>query len=275
MIPEPVRFIRSDASAVAPSTAPRAAIIIASVTMNGGRRTFAIRTPFVSPSAVAAPTPATSEAIIPLADTFAATTPATATREPTDRSIPPVRITTVIPSATSPSMLFCRSTFSRFSGVAKEPYRTTPRTQTAISATSAPWRCSTAAVRVENARAPAARTRPGRPFPGGMPAVEGRLTPRLGRWKYTATRMMAAFSASDHAYGTSSMFRLVAITCMISAPITVPTMVARPPVSAVPPTTVAAMASSSMFIPIFAASLAPSREASINPARPASPALPA
>src|SRR5204863_8454551 len=49
-----------------------------------------------------------------------------------------------------------------------------------------------------------------------------------------------------------------------------PSTVARPPVKGVPPTTVAAMASSSMFSPTFCASLAPSRAVSISPASPAS-----
>src|ERR1051326_8736450 len=42
------------------SASPRAAIIIASVTMKGWMRAFAITTPFASPSAVAQPTPAAS-----------------------------------------------------------------------------------------------------------------------------------------------------------------------------------------------------------------------
>src|ERR671916_467167 len=55
------------------------------------------------------------------------------------------------------------------------------------------------------------------------------------------------------------MLKLVVMTCMMSAPTSVPTTVARPPVRGVPPTTVAAMASSSMLSPMFGASLAPCR----------------
>jgi hypothetical protein len=85
---------------------PRAAIIMANVTMNGCMRAFAITSPLIRPSRVAAPTPASTATRLPLPAMFDAITPATAKSEPTDRSIPPVRITNVIPSATSPSMLF-------------------------------------------------------------------------------------------------------------------------------------------------------------------------
>ncbi len=54
------------------------------------------------------------------------------------------------------------------------------------------------------------------------------------------------------------ILKLVVMICIISAPRTVPMTVARPPVRAVPPTTVAAMASSSMFCPTCEASDAPS-----------------
>jgi hypothetical protein len=109
----------TDCSAVAASAAPRTAIIIASVTTKGWMRAFAMRSPLTRPSAVATPSPASTAAAVPLPPpaSFAATTPAIASSAPTERSIPAVRMTTVIPSATRPSMLFCRRTLIRFSGV--------------------------------------------------------------------------------------------------------------------------------------------------------------
>ena len=44
---------------------------------------------------------------------LAPTMPPNARTDPTDRSIPPVRITNVIPMARSPFTEVCRSTFSR------------------------------------------------------------------------------------------------------------------------------------------------------------------
>ena len=54
--------------------------------------------------------------------------------------MPPVRMTNVMPSATSPSMLFCLSTFVRFSSVRNRSYRANAKTATAMSATKAPCR---------------------------------------------------------------------------------------------------------------------------------------
>jgi hypothetical protein len=110
-----------DSSPVVASTAPRTAVIIASVTMNGGSRTFATSAPLARPRSVVAPTPASTDGSAPMPDNAAVMTPAAATSAPTERSIPPVRITNVIPSATSPGMLVWRRTFTRFSGVAKLP----------------------------------------------------------------------------------------------------------------------------------------------------------
>jgi hypothetical protein len=114
-----VRATLTELSLVAASAAPRAAVSIASVTTKGWMRALAITSPLTRPSSAAVPTPPSSATAVPLPASFAATIPATASSAPTDRSIPPVRMTKVIPSATRPSMLFCRSTLSRFSGVPK------------------------------------------------------------------------------------------------------------------------------------------------------------
>src|SRR5471032_122942 len=84
--------------------------------------------------------------------------------------------------------------------------------------------------------------------------------------------MMPAFTTSAAASGmpfASSLYRSI---FMISAPISVPTMYALPPVNAVPPTATAAMASSSEPRPITLASDEELTDIDINPASPASAA---
>jgi uncharacterized protein (DUF1786 family) len=97
---------RTDCSRVQARAIPRAPIIIANVTMNGGMRTRAITRPLAKPSSAVQQTAAAMATMRPYALRFAAITPATATIDPTDRSIPPVRMTNVIPRATKPNMLF-------------------------------------------------------------------------------------------------------------------------------------------------------------------------
>ena len=71
--------------------------------------------------------------------------------------------------------------------------------------------------------------------------------------------MIAALMTRAYEYFRLFMLKLVVMMTMISAPMIVPTTVALPPVSGVPPTTVAAIASSSIPSPTREASLAPRR----------------
>src|SRR5438309_8247099 len=64
---------------------------------------------------------------------LAATTPESDATEPTERSIPPLRMTSDIPAAMMPSMLFCRSTLSRFSIVKNAGYLTAATAHTTIN----------------------------------------------------------------------------------------------------------------------------------------------
>src|SRR5690348_2987348 len=83
---------------------PRAETSIASVTMNGTNRPYAMSTPLTSP----APIP-TSSAQITMTNapydwvaSVVAQTDANATSAPTDRSIPPPMMTNVMPTVTTP-----------------------------------------------------------------------------------------------------------------------------------------------------------------------------
>ena len=79
----------------------RSIVIDASVTMNGAMLNLVMQNPANAPES--APT----------------AIPANATSEPTERSIPPVSITNVIPAAIMAVMEACSETFSKLSGVKK------------------------------------------------------------------------------------------------------------------------------------------------------------
>src|SRR5207302_4979103 len=104
------------------SVAPRAIVSIARVTMNGATRPLATARPFTTPN----PAPAASPARrlnangTPPFSAPAMIAPARASSEPTDRSIPAVRMTKVIPAAMIALMETCRATLSRFSAVRNE-----------------------------------------------------------------------------------------------------------------------------------------------------------
>src|SRR5690554_4340892 len=89
---------------------------IASVATNGGSLPFTTSTPFTAPSR----SPRSSAAVIPpavpkpLVASPAAMAPVSAISEPTERSIPPVRMTYVCPMATMAMIDVCTATFSRF-----------------------------------------------------------------------------------------------------------------------------------------------------------------
>ena len=92
------------------SAAPRAMLIMPSVTMNGGRPPQLTSAPLQQAAADAdRERPATSATGSgwPPCSAAPSTTPDSATIEPTDRSMPPERITNVMPTATMALMLVC------------------------------------------------------------------------------------------------------------------------------------------------------------------------
>ena len=90
--------------------APRAISSIPSVAINAGIRSFVTRIPLIAPATPPAAMPA-SIAIGPgtfiLTIKWTLTTPLNAITEPTERSIPPPRITIVIPMDAISSQAFC------------------------------------------------------------------------------------------------------------------------------------------------------------------------
>ena len=103
------------------SAAPRAMLIVPSVTMNGGRPPQLINAPFPRPQTPPASSASVSASAIgwPPCSELPSTTPASATIDPTERSIPPERITNVMPTATIALMLVCSTTLTRFETVRK------------------------------------------------------------------------------------------------------------------------------------------------------------
>src|SRR5438093_6721582 len=103
------------------SAAPRAMLIMPSVAMNGGRRPIEIKTPLPIPHASPTSNPIVNASGIdrPAARLLAITAPENANTEPTDRSIPAVIITNVIPAATTAIIEVCSAILSRFETVRK------------------------------------------------------------------------------------------------------------------------------------------------------------
>src|SRR5439155_9134876 len=103
------------------SAAPRAMLIMPSVAMNGGRRPIEIKTPLPIPHTRPTDNPIVNASGIdrPAARLLAITTPENARTEPTDRSIPAVIITNVIPAATTAIIEVCSAILSRFETVRK------------------------------------------------------------------------------------------------------------------------------------------------------------
>jgi predicted ABC-type sugar transport system permease subunit len=81
--------------------------------------------------------------------------------------------------------------------------------------------------------------------------------------------LIAAWTIWAVESGRSCLINVARTSCISTAPITVPRMRTRPPVSGVPPTTTAVMAESSISSPMSAGSLAPSRAVASTPAIPA------
>src|SRR3954454_15822270 len=106
-------------ASVSTSTAPRAMASMPSVTMNGGSLPYAtsepLKPPIAAPAAIAmtiagtTPTPCTSSS--------AARQPVSPSTEPTDRSMPAVRMTSSWPTAMIPKTATCRARFAMLSPV--------------------------------------------------------------------------------------------------------------------------------------------------------------
>jgi hypothetical protein len=99
---------------------PRRTVIAARVTTNGVMRRSVTPAPTTAPQAAATAMPARAE--VPGPDPFrsiqAMTTVTSETRDPTDRSMPPATITTVIPTVAMPTTTVCRAMVTRLSAVA-------------------------------------------------------------------------------------------------------------------------------------------------------------
>ena len=95
---------------------PLNTVIVINVAMNGCKRPFVTNTPLIIPNT----TPNTNATIIaiatgvPLAIKLAHIAVVRANTEPTDKSIPPVKITQVIPKAISPFIEDCLSNDKKF-----------------------------------------------------------------------------------------------------------------------------------------------------------------
>src|SRR5215217_6674388 len=104
---------------VAINARPRQIVSIAKVVTNGGTRNWATITPFTSPTKAPIARATNAPRITPVVFAFwlasiAATTPHSAATEPTDRSMPPVKITAVIPTERIPVIAMLNATLIRF-----------------------------------------------------------------------------------------------------------------------------------------------------------------
>ena len=104
-------------TSVRPLTIPS----VPSVTMNGGMRRVAIIRPFAQPHRAPHKTPARMPAGTDPVSTIVIvpSTPEHARMEPTDRSMPPDTMTSVMPSAMMLITAVCRMTLARFVPVRK------------------------------------------------------------------------------------------------------------------------------------------------------------
>ncbi len=107
------------------NAAPRQMVISASVAMNGVMLTLVMSTPAAAPEKAPIPSPARRAAGRATASgtcqcsRAVVMTPVKATTDPTERSIPAVRITKVIPAAMMAMIDVWRETLRMFSGVKK------------------------------------------------------------------------------------------------------------------------------------------------------------
>ncbi|MGY4374481.1 hypothetical protein ACVWZ3_002120 [Bradyrhizobium sp. i1.3.6] len=115
--------LKTVVSAPSSRARPRTAVREPSVTMKGGRRRSAMSAPLMTPK----PRPVSSAAgshSIPSSGSLESVNPAIADAariEPTERSMPPVRMTKVMPAASTVFTAACCNTMPRFCPVKKRP----------------------------------------------------------------------------------------------------------------------------------------------------------
>src|SRR3954452_561157 len=106
-------------ASVRTSTTPRAIPSMPSVTMNGGSLPYAtsepLKTPIAAPAAM--PTRIAGTIPVPCTSSSAVIAPVRPSTDPTDRSMPAVRMTSSWPTAMIPKTATCRARFARLSPV--------------------------------------------------------------------------------------------------------------------------------------------------------------
>src|SRR3990172_9098960 len=126
------------------SVSPRAIVRVASVAMNGATLPYATAMPLTAPNPVPTASPASNATAsgAPPFNTPASTAPAMARTEPTDRSIPPVRITNVMPAAMIALIETWRVTLSRLPTVRNDGDSTVSAAINNTMAAGSPNRCT-------------------------------------------------------------------------------------------------------------------------------------
>ena len=120
--------------------APRATLIIPRVEIKGGSLPNVIKRPFTKPQ----PSPTANPLIMaigmgsPVCKTLASTTPEKAKIDPTERSIPAVMITKVIPTAMIALIAVCWAIFSKIEIVKKYGVRIHSTTTSTINPNNVP-----------------------------------------------------------------------------------------------------------------------------------------
>src|SRR5262245_60874343 len=146
--PEP-KATNSRGSPVSPSigappvmrkTTPRTSTIVPSVVVKGLTFRNAMISPLASPTAAPAAIPAMTPAAIPASSiTIAATQPASAAVEPTERSKPPPTMTKVMPMAMTAMIEDCTRMLVRLSGERKRSVMNAVATHRSMSVSSGIW----------------------------------------------------------------------------------------------------------------------------------------
>ena len=105
--------------------------------MNAGTRSIVTAAPLIAPviRPTTRPVSTASGSGRPRTRRSAQITPESPTTEPTERSMPAVRMTNVIPAARMAVNAFWRSTFDRFAGVKNESVASARTTHSSASAT--------------------------------------------------------------------------------------------------------------------------------------------
>src|SRR5215831_3003164 len=122
------------------NTTPRTSTMVPSVVMNGLTSRNAMTRPLASPTAAPAAIPASTPAAMPACSiTIAATQPASAAVEPTERSKPPPMITKVMPRAITAMIEDCTRMLVRLSGERNRSVSSAVTAHNTISEISGMW----------------------------------------------------------------------------------------------------------------------------------------